>query len=194
MIYYRWYMVGFGSCLEKGLWCFATLTLTRTCDAWQRYKYNSIGSGWCCEVWYPLVIPGIVWCFLDAGLPWQHCWYWFALPFFLNDQQLSLLVERNAQKNFWWYFGSFFCSFCQLVSIGRDSCFLLDRTASCWFWMAFASGLRWFCGFLWTDLLIFWQSKLDSPQRTISKLVHILLYSNKLFFRIPLVGGVLNVN
>jgi hypothetical protein len=55
--------------------------------------------------------------------------------------------------------------------------------------MVFPRGSRWCCWFLWTDLLISWQCKLNSPQRTISKQVHIVLYPINLSFPLPLMGG-----
>jgi hypothetical protein len=41
---------------------------------------------------------------------------------------------------------------------------------------------------MWTKLLISWQQRLESPQRTISKQVHIFLCPINLSFPLPLVG------
>jgi hypothetical protein len=60
-----------------------------------------------------------------------------------------------------WYSSSF-CCFCGLKLIHRTSQFLLDRaTTHCWF--------------MWIELLIPWQWRLELSRRTISKQVHIFI-------------------
>jgi hypothetical protein len=51
-----------------------------------------------------------------------------------------------------------------------------------------SSGSNYHCWFEWTKLLIYWQHRLDSLQRTISKQLHILLCSINLFFPLHLVA------
>ena len=77
----------------------------------------------------------------------------------------------------------------RLKSIGRASWFLLDRTDIADSWMVFVRGSSYGCWFVRTELLISWQCRLDSPQRTISKQVHILLCPINLAFPLPLVVG-----
>jgi hypothetical protein len=81
------------------------------------------------------------------------------------------------------------CCFCELWTIGKALLFLLDWMAIANLWRMFASGLSYHCWFVWTELLISWQWRLESPQRTISKQVHILLCPIKLSFPLPLVSG-----
>ena len=135
-----------------------------------------------------LVIVGPCWCWsllmmlCGIGSPCHSLWVIVCRSF----------IERNTLKNFWW------CSwrFYSLLQTWEKLTVSSGSNWYCWFptgvadlWMVFASGSRYCCWFVWTDLLISWQCRLNILQRTIFKPVHILLCPINLAFSLPLVDG-----
>ena len=98
-------------------------------------------------------------------------------------------IERNVKKKAFWWVLVASCCFYRLRLIGRVSQFLLDRTVVANLLIVSVSGLNYHCWFLGTELLMSWQCRLDSPQRTLSKQLHTLLCPINLSFPLPLVGG-----
>ena len=140
-------------------------------------------AGW---YWYTLpFFAGHLWVLVtlvffddDAG------WYWYTLPFFPGHPLSWLHREQRTS-------GGVLAASCQvrrLRLIGRALWFLLDWAAVADSWMVFASGSSYHCWFVWTELLISWQHRLDLLRRAISKQVHILLCPINLSFPLPLVG------
>jgi hypothetical protein len=128
-----------------------------------------------------LVVPDNS-CKFDGGLVVSTgscycCWFVFALLRLLNwiagiltngdwNHPKELLLNSIEQSL---SISSRLMSHCWCVLICESSC--------CWWW------------FMWTELLIFWQYRLDLLQRTISKQVYILLCSINLSFPLYLVGA-----
>jgi hypothetical protein len=88
-------------------------------------------------------------------------WYWFPwhslLIIICHD-----FVERNQRSSSNVLKAS--CHFCRLWTIERALWFLLDQTGIADSWMMFVSRLSYHCWFLWIELLLFWQLRLDSPK------------------------------
>jgi hypothetical protein len=115
-------------------------------------------------------------------------WYWFALPLFADHHLLWLCKEKHKEKLAVEVWG-LLASSAGLGQLTEPQGFFWIKLPFFDSWMTFASHSSYHCWFMWTEPLISWHSRLDSPQRTISKQVHILLCPINLFFPLPQVGG-----
>ena len=130
-------------------------------------------------VWYWFALPNLCWSSLTM------LWYCFALPSLLilchdfietHQRPSSDILEAS-------------CTFSWPNPMGRPLWFPLAWTAIADSWMVFVSGSSCGCWFVWAELLLSWQWRLDLLQRTISKQVHVPLCPINLFFALPLMGG-----
>jgi hypothetical protein len=137
-------------------------------------------------VWYWLTLPfiaGHCWSWLMLVFTNAALWYWFTFPLFDGHCLAGLYREKHTEE----LIAS--CCFAGLGPIGKALGFLQSRTVVVDSWMVLASGSSCCCWWLIeTELLIFWQCRLDSLWGTISKQVHILLCPINLFLPLLLVG------
>ena len=140
-------------------------------------------------------------------------WYWYALPFF-TDHQCTLMTLLFTYDAVWCRIPFPLFSGHPLTWLHREKC-TKELLVVFWQLLATLSDLALFVGphvlicidlpllihewglqgvalplmIIWTELLISWQCRMDSLQRTNSKWVHILLCPINFSFPLPLVGG-----
>ena len=84
-------------------------------------------------------------------------WYWFALQFFAGHHLSWLLREKHTKELlmvFWWLLAV-------SVNLGQlaEPCHFFPVDL----WMVFVSGSSYCCWFVWSELMISWQWRLESP-------------------------------
>ena len=130
---------------EKSMWCLdisVTQQWTMECG---------IGS----PCYSLLVFLG----FVDAGLHWWHCG--IGPPCLL----WWLPREKCPPKNFSWYPSGFLPLLQGPWTLGRALWFLRDCMSVADSWIVFVSGSSNCCWFVWTELLVYWQQRLDLPPK-----------------------------